>query len=93
MESTKFRNPNLKQLKKCIYLVSVKNTLQGGYISVCLFVFYLAARHRVVTPMLCLTPLTGLPLGVGRADALSGLRVAVSSSLGTVACWEIIKKK
>lgn len=52
------------------------------------FCVYLAACVWVVTPVTCLTPVTAVSLRVGRADALSILRVAVSTSVFTGACWE-----
>lgn len=49
---------------------------------------YLAACDRVVTPVTCLTPVTGVSLCVGGADALATLGVAVPAGVITAACWE-----
>lgn len=49
---------------------------------------YLAACYRVQTPVTCLTPVTGVSLGVGGADALTSVVVAVSTSVITAASWE-----
>lgn len=58
------------------------------YVYILCICVYLAACCRVVTPVSGLTPVTGVSVCVGGADALTTLRVTVPSSVITGACWE-----
>lgn len=65
----------------CVYL--------SVFLCICVYVLaYLAASRGVMTPVTCLTPVAGVSLCVGGADALSTLRVTVSFCVITGACWE-----